>query len=370
MAKLWVGTRKGLFRFEPIGPEWKVTQTAFLGDPVTAVLVDPRDGALYAALKHGHFGSKLHRSSDGGETWMELGAPAWPERPADADDKDMLGRPWPWSLDMIWSLEAGGPDVPGELWCGTIPGGLFRSTDRGASWALVRSLWDHPDRKRWSGGGYDLPGIHSVLVHPQRPDEVLLGVSTGGVWWSGDRGESWACTSTGMYAAYMPPPGDDPVIQDPHRLARARSSPDVVWAQHHNGVFKSNDAGRSWHEIKTVEPSGFGFAVAVHPRKPETVWLVPAIKDETRIPVDGKLVVSRTRDGGGTFEVLRRGLPQEHAYDLVYRHALDVDATGERLAFGSTTGNLWVSQDEGDTFTQLSAHLPPINCVRFAPHDL
>lgn len=365
MSRLWVGTRKGLFRFEPVGAAWKVTGTAFLGDPVTAVLADPRDGAVYAALKHGHFGPKLHRSEDGGATWVELGTPTWPEKPADVDDQDPLGRPWPWTLDMMWTLEAGGADLPGELWCGTLPGGLFRSTDRGASWSLVRSLWDHPDRKRWTGGGYDLPGIHSVLVHPERPNEVLLGVSTGGVWCTEDRGGSWRCTAHGMRAEYLPPPGDDPVAQDPHRLARARSAPEVVWAQHHNGVFRSDDAGRSWREIMSVEPSRFGFAVAVHPSKPRTVWLVPAIKDELRIPVDGKVVVARTRDGGETFEVLRRGLPQEHAYDLVYRHAMDVDATGATLAFGSTTGNLWLSRDEGDSFTQLSAHLPLIHCVHF-----
>jgi hypothetical protein len=116
-----------------------------------------------------------------------------------------------------------------------------------------------------------------------------------------------------------------------------------------------------------VRPSGFGFAVAVHPHDADTAWFVPGIKDEHRIPVDGKLVVTRTRDGGRSFEVLDRGLPQEHAYDLVLRHALDVDASGEVLAFGSTTGSLWISENGGDDWQAVSHHLPPIYAVRFEP---
>jgi hypothetical protein len=115
-----------------------------------------------------------------------------------------------------------------------------------------------------------------------------------------------------------------------------------------------------------VQPSVFGFAVAVHPNDPQTAWTVPAIKDEKRIPVDGKVVVARTRDGGQNFEVLRNGLPQEHAYDLTYRHGLDIDETGRELAFGTTTGSLWWSEDQGDHWQNLSTHLPPIYCVRFA----
>jgi hypothetical protein len=151
-----------------------------------------------------------------------------------------------------------------------------------------------------------------------------------------------------------------------HRLAQCRAAPECLWAQHHNGIFRSTDGAASWHEVKDVPPSVFGFAVAVHPEDPDTAWFVPAIKDERRIPVDGRVVVTRTRDGGQTFDVLRRGLPQEHAYDLTYRHALDVDRTGRALAFGSTTGSCWVSDDQGDHWQCLGEHLPPIYCVRFA----
>jgi len=136
--------------------------------------------------------------------------------------------------------------------------------------------------------------------------------------------------------------------------------------QHHNGIFVSSDEGRHFRELTDVAPSAFGFPVVVHPRNPDTAWFVPEIKDEKRIPVGGQLVVTRTRDGGRSFDVLTNGLPQQHAYDLVYRHALDVAGDGNSLAFGSTTGNLWVTDNQGDTWHTVSNHLPPIYSVRYA----
>ncbi len=261
----------------------------------------------------------------------------------------MTGAPWPWSLDQIWTLEAD-PRDPDALWCGTIPGGLFHSTDGGVSWRLLRSLWDRPERKRWFGGGYDFPGIHSLSVDPRDPRRLLAGVSCGGAWLTQDGGESWSVASKGMFAAYMPPvKRDDPAIQDPHRIVRCAGSPDVLWAQHHNGVFRTTDGAKSWSEV-TIKPSSFGFAVAAHPRDPETAWFVPAVKDEMRVPVEGALVV----------------LPQKHAYHLIYRHGLDVAPDGQTLAMGSTTGALWLSQDAGESWTALSRDLPPVYCVRFA----
>jgi hypothetical protein len=170
-----------------------------------------------------------------------------------------------------------------------------------------------------------------------------------------------------MFAAFMPTDqGRDPDIQDPHCLVQSPSAPDRLWVQHHNGIFRSDDASHSWREVADVPPSSFGFAVAVHPTQPDTAWFVPGVKDEQRIPVDGKLVVTRTRDAGESFDVLRDGLPQQHAYDVVYRHALSVDETGDCLAFGSTTGGLWVSEDQGDHWRELSHTLPPVHAVRFA----
>jgi photosystem II stability/assembly factor-like uncharacterized protein len=147
---------------------------------------------------------------------------------------------------------------------------------------------------------------------------------------------------------------------------QCKAAPEELWVQHHNGVFRSMDGGARWHELTNVPPSVFGFAVAVHPRSPGTAWFVPAIKDEKRIPVDGRLVVACTRDGGATFDVLRRGLPAEPSYDLVYRHGLAIDITGEQLAFGSTTGGVWLTDDGGETWSMLPARLPPILAMTFA----
>lgn len=362
--QLLVGTRKGLFRIERDGRgRWGIGPTWFPGDPVTAILPESGGRRIHAALALGHFGVKMQRSEDGGDTWTETRAPAFPPKPDGIEDKDpMRGLDLPWSTQMIWSLEQGGDG----LWCGVIPGGLFRSNDGGDSWSLVRSLWDDPRRRKWVGGGFDFAGIHSILVDPRDPAHVTLGVSVGGVWSTRDSGASWQLIGAGLRNAYMPPGmSGDPLTQDPHRIVRCPTRPERLWMQHHNGVFLSDDGGENWRELEDVPPSGFGFAVAVHPADPDTAWFVPAKKDEERIPVDARVVVTRTRDGGGSFEVLTRGLPAEPAWDLVHRHALDVSSDGEQLAFASTTGSLWVSEDQGDTWQVVSKHLPPVACVRF-----
>jgi hypothetical protein len=145
---------------------------------------------------------------------------------------------------------------------------------------------------------------------------------------------------------------------------QCRNDPDFLWVQHHNGVFRSTNRGASWEELHPPR-SKFGFAVAIHPEDPKTAWLVPLVKDECRVPVDGKVVVTRTRDAGDSFEVLQNGLPQANAYDVVFRHGFDIDDSGDVLAMGSTTGSLWITEDQGDSWKTLSKHLPPIYCVRF-----
>jgi hypothetical protein len=356
--RLHVGTRKGLFELERRYGGWDIADVHFLGDPVSAVLAD--GDTLYAALDLGHFGAKLWRRQRSGP-WRELPAPAFPPKPEDAADD-----PHPWSLGTIWAIEPGG--VPGRLWIGTMPGGLFRSGDGGDNWALNEPLWHMPERRQWMGvAGGEQPGINTVLVDPRDPADIRIGVSTAGLWASPDTGASWQIVNRGMYNEYMPPQErETPIAQDIHRLARCAAHPDIMWCQHHNGVFRSENAGADWRELKAIAPAKFGFAVAAHPRDPSTAWFVPAVKDERRIPVDAAVVVARTRDGGESFEVLRRGLPPRHAYDLVWRHALDVDARGECLAFGSTTGGLWTSEDGGDSWTALDARLPPVAVVRFA----
>lgn len=358
-----VATRKGLFTVSRSLNGWAVQSAHFLGDAVSQVLVDSRTGAIHAALGLGHFGVKMRRSDDRGASWRESAAPAFPPASSPEDETTADGKPWPWRVEQVWCIEPGGR--ADTLWCGTVGGGLFFSDDDGASWSLVRGLWDHPSRREWFGGGAEQPAIHSICVHPSDPDDVVVGVSSGGAWRTRDGGATWSVASTGMFAEFMPEARRfDPVVQDPHCIKQCRAAPEVLWCQHHNGVFVSHDRGTQWREVKEVPPSVFGFAVAVHPRDPRRAWFVPAQKDETRVPVDGAVVVTRTDDGGASFTVQREGLPQTHAYDLTLRHALDLGESGELLAFGSTTGSLWISEDGGARWTLVSAHLPPIYAVR------
>jgi hypothetical protein len=351
--RMLVATRKGLHSFARENGGWHIARTDFPGVPVTAALHDARDGALYAVLKHGHFGAKLHRSDNEGKSWRELPAPAFPA--------DAAGAP---ALFQVWTLEAGGADEKGTLWAGALPAGLFRSADGGESWQLVNALWNVPEREKWFGGGYDDAGIHTVSPDPRDAKRLLVAISCGGVWETLDGGASWKLYGKGMIASYLPPDQAGTLeSQDPHRVARCAAAPDTMWMQHHCGIFRSTDAGRTWTQLK-LPMDDFGFAVAAHPRDPLTAWFVPAIKDEMRVPRDGALTVSRTSDGGKTWASFRAGLPQRDAFDLIYRHGLDVDGEGKRLAMGSTTGSLWVSEDAGEAWQLVNAHLPPVYAVR------
>src|SRR5262245_13388593 len=230
--QLLVSTRKGLFVVArgPLG--WRVKHVAFLGQNATLALPVPGRG-WFAALNLGHFGVKLHHSSDEGQTWEERAVPAYPE-----GETVVLGDgkpPRPANLQMIWSLESGSLSQQGRLWAGTLPGGLFRSDDDGRTWELVRGLWDRPERTQWFGGGYDVPGMHSVCVDPRNADVLRVAVSSGGVWRSEDGGRTWRVTSDGLrYADNMGLPPEmlgNPVTQDVHRMVQCPASPERLWIQ-------------------------------------------------------------------------------------------------------------------------------------------
>ena len=352
--RAWVATRKGLFEMRRRAGAWQIEHVSFLGEPVSVLLPPDARGRMMAALNLGHFGVKVHASDDAGKSWREVSAPAYPEQPADAQGPA-------WKLTQIWTLERAGDTV----WAGTLPGGLFSSADFGASWQLNAALWHEPRRLQWFGGGYDAPGIHSICPHPQRSDELYIAVSCGGGWRTKDGGASWTIQVRGMRADYMPPESaEEDNIQDPHCVVRCAAQPEVLWCQHHNGIWRSGDNATSWQEVKTAPLSHFGFAVAVHPRDADTAWFVPGVADQQRIPVAAAMAVNRTRDGGRSFETLREGLPQAHCYDLIYRHGLALGDDGVTLLMGSTTGSLWSSGDGGDHWQTVSLNLPPIYAVR------
>ena len=360
---LLLSTRKGLISLEEGADGWRVTDVAFPGVAVEYACRDPRTGVVWAALQHGHWGPKLHKRVDG--VWSEVTLPAYPE---DA----VLPSGKPATLENIWVIQPGGADEPGRVYLGTNPGGLFASDD-GERFELVRALWDHPSRlaKRdgpewmhgWFGGGRDTPGIHSIVVDPRDSAHLYVAISCAGVFESRDHGASWTPRNQGLPTGFLP---DDPDVgQDPHRMQACTAQPDVLWQQNHQGVFVSDDGGASWRSVSQEDgPVGFGFPVVAHPTDPDVAWVVPAVSDGQRNAIDGAVCVARTRDRGKSWQILRDGLPAEAAWDLVYRHALDLD--GDRLAFGSTTGNAWFSADGGDRWEALGNHFPPIYAVCFA----
>lgn len=353
---LLLGTRKGLVVYRRDGAKWRWDGVHFTGIPVSLADVDQR-GGWWALLDHGHWGVKLHRSDDQGKTWVELTAPAYAE-----GDEVKPGAPA--SVRYLWAFAAGGPSYPDRVWIGTEPGGLFLSEDRGENFSLVRSLWDYPGRAdQWFGGGRDMAGIHSILVDPRNNDHLHIGISCAGVLSSEDGGKTWKPRNTGLRADFLPDP-DAEIGQDPHLLVRSQQHPDVLWQQNHCGIYRSTDNGLHWSDISEKDgPASFGFAIQADPEDPETAWVVPATSDGIRVACDLALCVCQTGDGGKSWSAHRRGLPQEQAFDLTFRHALDMD--GKDMVFGTTTGNLYHSADRGANWSVLSSNLPLIHSARF-----
>ncbi len=354
---LLVGTRKGLLHFERNGSGWKLQRESFAGAPVPYAIRDHRTGTLWASLDHGHWGSKLHRSTDDGVNWEEVEAPKYPEG-------STIREGVPAATRYIWTIQPGGLDQPDRIYLGTEPGGLFVSDDGGSTFSIVEALWNHPSRvTKWFGGGRDEAGIHSVLVDPRDSKRVLIGISCAGVFETVDDGASWNPRNKGLRADFLADPTSD-VGQDPHLVVMAPSQPDVLWQQNHMGIYRSTDGSGSWTDISQENgPASFGFAIAVDESNPERAWVVPATSDEQRTAVQRGLVVCRSDDGGATWIELRNGLPQENVYDLTFRHALDV--SGSRLVFGTTNGNLYASEDGGESWETVGNHFPPVYSVRF-----
>ena len=349
--KLLVSTRKGLVIYTQKNGKWQYDKVHFQGIPVCLSYYNPYDEMLWAFQDHGHWGIKMSRSNDLGKTWQEVESPKFPE-----GEEVKEGQPA--TLSYVWAMQ----HVGNTLWLGTVPGGLFKTEDNGGTWELNRPLWDDPVRKtHWFGGGMRDPGIHSIVVDQRDDKHMFIGISCAGVYETHDSGNSWHVRNKGLRADFLPDPYAD-IGHDPHLLVACPSSPDHLWQQNHCGIFKSEDGAASWTEVSEKEgPARFGFAVAVDEKDPLRAWVVPGISDEIRIAVDGSLCVCRTDDGGKTWNAFRHGLPQEASFDIVYRHALGYN--GNQLVFGSTTGNLFHSQDAGESWEVVSNYLPMVYAV-------
>jgi photosystem II stability/assembly factor-like uncharacterized protein len=389
---LIVGTRKGTFVFERQQAGWKAGPPSHAGASVAYAARDPRTGTLWASLDHGHWGAKLSRSRDGGRTWEDAPPPKYPQGArylefsladlaagGDAPPRQTIRDA---RLLKIWTIAFSNPDREGRLYLGTIPGGLFVSDDDGESWELDRSLWNHESRggdltgsdgegrrQKWfgtpasAGLGEFAPGICAICVDPKDSDHVRVGVSCAGVVETRDGGRTWEGRNKGLKVDFLPEKEPE-WGHDIHFLAQCEADPDLVWHQNHVGVYASEDGAATWKKVSQEEQGvHFGWPIAVDEKDGHTAWVVPQRSDAVRMALDSGLFVGRTQDGGATWEPLREGLPQEHCYDTVYRHALD--KRGDRLAFGSTNGNLYVSEDRGESWQTLGHHLPPIHSVRF-----
>lgn len=365
MTRLLVGTKKGLFIYHHIEDGWSYSGPFFEGCHVSQAQLNPHDGTIWAAIDTGHWGCKLHRSSDDGITWQEIKAPEYPE-----GEWVKEGRPA--NLTYIWTFEFA---IDGSILLGTSPGGLFKSTDNGQSWQLNRGLWDFPERmEKWFAGGQGNMGaaLHNIITNG---NSIIVAISAAGVFQSDDAGETWRATNTGQISYFLSDYRAE-VGHDPHCIDRCDADHNRIWMQNHCGIYRSDDAGETWiHVSEGVEEfdekdpySGMGnafqgFPIHAHPELPDTAWVIPMKSDEYRVAPNHQVMVCRTDDAGKTWRECSNGLPSD-SYDLVLRHASDLNHP--QLAMGSTTGSLWYSADEGDSFTTISRNLPPIHSVRFA----
>jgi photosystem II stability/assembly factor-like uncharacterized protein len=355
---LAVGTGKGLFlaRSDESRRSWRWSGPHFPMTAVYAVAIDKRRGTprLLTGITSSHFGPSLATSDDLGASWQE--PPQAPVAfPADTGA----------TLERVWQIAPAPADQPDRVYVGTQPSALFVSDDGGASFSLVKGLWDHPHRPQWEAG-FGGQAIHTVLPHPQQPDSVLVAMSTGGVYRTSDGGASWTPGNTGIKAYFFPDPWPE-FGQCVHKVARDAGDPQRLYAQNHHGVYRSDDGGGTWTSIADGLPSDFGFPMVAHPRTPDTIWNFPLTADSRRFPTEERCRVFRSTDAGANWEALTGGLPDGPFYPSVLRDAMctdDADTVG--VYFGTRSGEVYASGDEGSSWAQVAAHLPDVLCVRAA----
>jgi hypothetical protein len=365
-----VATRKGawLFHGDSKRNTWKVDGPHFLGHIISHVVLDPRDGrTLLAAAKTGHLGPTIFRSTDLGRTWTEAARPpAFPKAP-----EGETGR----VVDHTFWLTPAHPSEPNAWYAGTSPQGLFRSEDGGVTWEPLPGLNDHPEYRVWMGGPQDGtpdgPKLHSVIVDPRNPAHLYLGMSSGGVHESRDRGRSWKPLIQGLEVVEELDPSNV-AFHDPHCVRLCPSNPDRLYQQNHCGIYRLDRPSDQWVRIGKSMPKrvgDIGFPVVVHPRDAETVWVFPMDGSTVwpRTSPDGTPCAYVTRNGGKSWQRLDAGLPKEQAWWTVKRQAMAADAQDPvGLYFGTTSGEMWMSRDESNRWACIARHLPEIYAVETA----
>jgi len=355
---LLVGTQKGafLFRSNRARSRWEAGGPHFPGQVVYSLAYDGRAGRrrLWAGTQSFRWGTVLRSSEDFGKTWTE------PETysikfPAESGV----------ALKNIWQITLGHPDQPDRLYCGVEPAALFQSDDGGRQWSLVDGLFNHPHRQKWTPGGGG-QCLHTIVPDPMNTQRLLVAMSTGGVYRSDDGGRTWAPRNQGIRADFLPEKYPE-FGQCVHKVVRHPSRPERLFAQNHWGLYRSDDGGDSWKDIAKGVPSDFGFAMVAHPHDPDTVYILPIESDEYRCVPEGKLRVYRTRNAGKSWEPLSRGLPQKNALEVVLRDSMATDSLDPAgIYFGTRSGSLYGSHDEGKSWRLIMDGLPGITCVKTA----
>jgi len=345
-----VGTRKGAFVIEGDArrSSWELRGPFCEAWPINHVVADPATGTIYAGGGNEWFGPAVWKSTDRGANWTHSSeglAYAEGEQP----------------IKSVWSLSP----ASGTLYAGVEPAGLFRSADGGHSWQHLAGLRNHPSREKWQPGGGGLI-LHSLVPHPKDDKQLWVAISAAGVFHTADGGETWEPRNRGTRADFMPEGQKYPEFgQCVHSLVMAPGKPDRLYQQNHCGMYRSEDGGRQWDSIEAGLPSTFGFPAAVHPRDPETLYLLPLNGDIAgRYVPEGKTAVWRTRDGGRSWQALRQGLPQKNAFFGVLRQAMATDRLAPAgVYFGTSTGMLFASADEGESWSCIAQYLPTISSV-------
>lgn len=352
---LLAGTKKGLFLYTSEDRvTWKMQGPYHNGREINHAVYDTRTGTVYATVNDAWFGCEIMRSTDMGATWVSAKQnPAFPEASG-------------LKLERLWHIEPGRAHEPNVLYAGVAPAALFRSEDGGDTWNEVTSLTSHPSRDRWHPGAGGLC-LHSIVVDPSNEQRMFVGISAVGVFRTDNGGKSWNTANKGTRAEFFPEKYPE-FGQCVHKLLRSpTASGTLLFQQNHCGVYRSADLGESWQEITEGLPSDFGFPLGIHPREPETIYVIPLQGAEFRCPPGGSLRVFRSRDGGKNWEALREGLPQKSAFVGIYREGMAVDSMNPAgIYFATNTGKIFNSSDDGDSWRLLADDLPPVSSVAVA----